>query len=209
MRIAVLGATGRTGRHVVRQGLERGHRMVALAREPCAVTDRHERLETVRADVLGEDGLGAALAGAEAVVSALGVGSSRAPTSLYSQGIAHALRAMGASGTRRLAVISAAPAGPRDRQPRLDRHVVMPILDRLFGATYDDMRRMEAILQASDVDWVSLRAPRLVDGAAAGRYTIDTDGPGGRSITRADLAAALLDALDREDLYRRAAFVSS
>jgi putative NADH-flavin reductase len=36
-----------------------------------------------------------------------------------------------------------------------------PVLDRLFGGQYEDMRRMETILHASDVDWIALRPPRL------------------------------------------------
>ncbi|MGH8919657.1 MAG: NAD(P)H-binding protein [Actinomycetes bacterium] len=86
----------------------------------------------------------------------------------------------------------------------------MPVLDRLFGASYDDMRRMEERLQTSDAHWVALRPPRLVDKPATGRYRLATTPlPKARSLTFADLAAALLDALEREDLHRRAAFVAN
>ncbi|NCV23222.1 MAG: hypothetical protein EBV45_14930, partial [Chloroflexi bacterium] len=36
MRIAVLGATGRTGRHVVRHAIDAGHSVNALFRDPTA-----------------------------------------------------------------------------------------------------------------------------------------------------------------------------
>jgi nucleoside-diphosphate-sugar epimerase len=74
------------------------------------------------------------------VVSALGVGTSRARTRVYSEGIANVLEAMRSHGIGRLAVISAAPVGPRGEQPFLERRVVMPVLERLF-ACYEDMRR--------------------------------------------------------------------
>lgn len=121
------------------------------------------------------------------------------------------LSAMGANGSSKLAVISAAPVGPRAEHPFLERRMLMPVLDRLFGATYDDMRRMETLLQASDVDWVSLRAPRLVNKPATGHYRMQADRPlpKARRITCSDLATALLDSLDREDLYHRAAFVAN
>lgn len=210
MKIAVIGSTGRTGTQVVGQGLARGHRVIALAREPDAVTVRHHELVTASADVLDRERLVETLTGAEAVVSALGVGSSRAPTVVYSQGIANVLSAMAANAITRLAVISAAPVGPRAGQPFLERRVAMPVLERLFGATYEDMRRMEALLRGSDVDWVALRPPRLVNRSATGRYRLDPEPlPRARSITFPDLAAALLDSLDRQDLYRRAAFVAN
>lgn len=211
MRIAVVGATGRTGSHVVQQGVARGHQMTALARRPDAIGQRHENLVSAAADVLDPERLTTALADSEAIVSALGIGASRSATTVYSEGIKNVLRAMGANRISRLAVVSAAPAGPRAEQPFLERRVLMPVLERVFGATYADMRRMEGLLRASNVDWVSLRPPRLVSKPATGRYRVDTNGPlrKARSITFPDLATALLDSLDREDLYRRAAYVAN
>jgi putative NADH-flavin reductase len=151
------------------------------------------------------------LAGADAVVSTLGIGASRQPTVVYSEGIANVLHAMDAHGIRKLAVISAVPAGPRAEQPFRQRRLIIPILERVFGATYDDMRRMEALLRGSDLDWVCLRPPRLVSKKPTGGYRLDASRPlpKASSITYADLATALLDALTRPDLYRRAAYVAN
>jgi putative NADH-flavin reductase len=211
MRVAVVGATGRTGRHVVEQALARGHRVTALARRPEVLSLRDERLLTAAADVLDRARLAELLAGSEAVVSTLGVGTSRAPTVLYSQGIANVLHGMHVHGISRVSVVSAAPVGPRAEQPFLERRVAMPLLERVFGATYEDMRRMEALLRSSEVEWVALRPPRLVDKAATGRYRVDANRPlpKARSLTYADLATALLDSLDREDLGRRAVFIAN
>jgi hypothetical protein len=118
---------------------------------------------------------------------------------------------MGSTAAAKLAVISAVPAGPWDAQPLFQRRIALPILQRLFGASYDDMRRMEAILQdATDVDWISLRPPRLVDKPPKGTYRIDTRPlANARAITYGDLATALLDSLTRKDLYRHTAYVAN
>jgi putative NADH-flavin reductase len=211
VKIAVIGATGRTGRQVVEQALNRDHRVVGVARRPAAVQLAHPNLELVAGDVLEPASFGNALAGCQAVVSTLGIGSSRAPTGVYSEGIANVVGAMGAASVARLAVISAAPVGPRAEQPFLEGRLVMPILDRFFGRTYADMRRMEAVLGGSRVEWVSLRPPRLVDKPGTGAYRIAADAPlpRARSLRYADLATALLDVLAREDLQRHAAFVAN
>ncbi len=210
MKIAIVGATGRTGSLVVEQGLARGDHITALARNPEAMSAQHPNLVTVHADVLDPESVGRALQGSEAVVSAVGIGSSRKPTAVYSEGIANILAAMRASSIRRVAVISAAPVGPRAEQPFLERRVVMPILDRVFGATYVDMQHMEKRLAESDLDWISLRPPRLLDKPATGRYRLGVAPlPKARSLTYADLAAALLDSLSREDLFRRPVFVAN
>jgi putative NADH-flavin reductase len=196
---------------VVAQGLARGHRVTALARRPEAVTITHDQLVAAQADVLDAEQLVEGLRGSDAVISTLGVGTSRAPTRVYSNGIANVLAAMSAGGMSRLAVVSAAPVGPRAEQPFLERRIAMPLLDRLFGATYEDMRRMEALLGSSEVDWVSLRPPRLVGKPATGRYRLDAAKPlpKARSITYADLGTALLDSLDRGELFRHSAYVAN
>jgi putative NADH-flavin reductase len=211
VKIAVIGATGRTGRQVVEQALDRDHLVVGMARRPTALQLEHANLEMLAGDVLEPASFADALTGCQAVVSALGIGSSRAPTAVYSQGIANVVGVMDAAAVTRLSVISAAPVGPRAEQPFLEGRLVMPILDRFFGPTYADMRRMEAVLSGSRVDWVSLRPPRLVDKPAPGAYRIAAGAPlpRARSLRYPDLATALLDVLEREDLQRHAAFVAN
>jgi putative NADH-flavin reductase len=211
MKIAVVGATGRTGRQVVEQALARGDDVIAVARHPEALPLRGPGAAAAAADVLDRAALTAALAGAGSVVSALGIGASRQPTAVYSDGTANILHAMDAHGITRLAVISAVPAGPRAELPFRQRRVIIPVLERFFGASYDDMRRMETLLRGSDLDWVCLRPPRLVSKKPVGRYRLDATRPLPKagSISYADLATALLDCLARPDLYRRIAYVAS
>jgi putative NADH-flavin reductase len=212
MKIAVIGANGHTGRIVVRDALASGHQVTAVARASSELWDPDdEHLTHARADVHDPDALTRALDGANAVVSALGIGNSRAPTDVYSTGVRNTLGAMRAAGADKLAVISAVPAAPWAEQPILQRRIALPLLQRLFGASYDDMRRMEAILvKTTDVDWISIRPPRLVDKPPNGAYRIDTRPLAkARAITYGDLATALLESLTRQDLYQHAAYVAN
>ncbi len=211
MRVAVIGSTGHTGAQVVIQALASNHQVIAVARHPNRSTGPDAGLVSMVGDVLDQHSMNRALADADAVVSALGIGASRNPTVVYSHGTANILRAMQAHSIRKLAVISAAPVGPRTEQPFVERRIIMPVLERIFGATYDDMRRMETELGRSELDWVALRPPRLLDKPATGSYRLDANRPlpKARSITYADLAAALLDCLDRKDLYQRAVSVAN
>lgn len=195
---------------MVGEALARGHGVIAVVRAPEKLGLAHDGLAVARADVTDRGALAEAVQGADALISALGTGSSRDATTVYSSGVANELDAMRAHGIARLVVISAAPVGPRAEQARFERRLAMPLLERFFGGIYADMRRMEAILADSDCSWVSLRPPRLVDRPARGAYRIDTKPlRRARTLTYADLAAALLDCLDREELARRAAYVAN
>ncbi len=197
MKIAVIGATGRTGREVVGQALTRGHEVVAVARSPERLTVAADRLTAVAADARDGPALRDAINGSAAIVSALGAAQGRVQTDVYSLGTANLLRAIDGSSARRLAVISAAPAGPWEQQPALFRVLIGPVLERLFAGAYADMRRMEHELeQRRDVAWSCLRPPRLVARPATG-YRLDRRPlPRTRTLTHADLAAALLDCVD-------------
>lgn len=211
MRVAVVGATGRTGRLVIGQALERGHEVVALARRPEAVPEAAvDQLRVVAGDVLDRESLDGAFSECDAVVSALGVGTSRAATEVYSVGITNVLAEMSKARTSRLAAISAYPVGPPEDRPGLVDRIVGAILWRFFGATYADMQRMEAILRGSDAQWVALRPPRLIDKPSTGTYRIGLTPPqGGRSLRYGDLATALLDVLDQREFTGTAVYVTN
>jgi putative NADH-flavin reductase len=73
MKILVFGATGGSGRHIVEQALAQGHIVTAFVRDPARIQLVHENLRVVRGDISRYDSVEAAVAGQEAVLSALGV----------------------------------------------------------------------------------------------------------------------------------------
>jgi len=149
MELIVFGATGRTGSLGVEQALAAGHEVAAVARHPTAVTIQHQRLEVIHGDVLEPSTFEQAITGKDAVISTLG-GANRAPTTLYSAGIANIIRAMQAARVRRLLSISASAIDPG---PFLQRVVTRLILQPMFGNGYADMARMEAELRKSHLAW--------------------------------------------------------
>jgi uncharacterized protein YbjT (DUF2867 family) len=73
------------------------------------------------------------------------------------------------------------------------------------------MARMEQRLRAADIDWTVIRPPRLRNTPGTGRYRAAANGPlrGAWSITRADLALAMLAALDDPTTVRAAVTVAN
>jgi putative NADH-flavin reductase len=198
MQLTVFGGTGGTGEQMIHAALDAGHSVTAPARDPSKIRVSHEQLRAIRADVLDPPSLNGTVDGADAVVSAVGAPPGKEPTAVYSIGVANILDAMRRAGVRRFIGVSALPVTPRAEVSVLERLVVYPILYRFFGEAYADMARMEDLLRGSDVDWTIVRPPRLIDGPATGRYrtSVNRHLQRGRTISRDDLAAAMLRLLD-------------
>jgi putative NADH-flavin reductase len=72
MKLLVFGATGGTGKELVRQALQQGHVVTAFARDPGKIQLAPDELRVVRGDILEPESIETAVAGQDAVLSALG-----------------------------------------------------------------------------------------------------------------------------------------
>src|SRR4051794_17092135 len=110
MKVVVLGATGGTGRELVKQALELGHDVTAFVRDPAKLKIEHERLSVVQGNMLDTASLEKAIIGQDVVVSALGSPGLGKSTDL-SEGTANIIRAMDKAGVKRLVFESAIGIG--------------------------------------------------------------------------------------------------
>ena len=208
MKVAVFGGTGRTGRHLIEGALRDGHEVVALVRDPGKLTARHERLRIVEGDVLIPSRVEKTIAGADAVLSALGH-TKTSPKDVQTRGTAHIVAAMKKHGVRR--VVSLTGAGvpdPADRPKPVDR-VFTGLLKILQRDVLEDARRHGEILNESGLDAVIVRAPRLTDGPATGRYRVGAVGKdSGTKISRADVAGFMLRELTDDEYLGQMPMIS-
>lgn len=200
MKIVVFGAQGGIGAQVVEQALTAGHEVTAVVRRPAAMTLQHERLEVIKGDVLEPASIREAIAGKDAVVSALGI-RNRAPTTVYSQGVTNIIQAMQAAGVRRLLCVSASGLDPG---PLWQRLFAKPMLWLILKEMYSDLARMETAVKASGLDWTIMRPPQFTDGPHTGQYqtSVNQHLARCRSISRADIADYIVTHLDDKSTYR-------
>ncbi|MDN3023113.1 NAD(P)H-binding protein [Streptomyces sp. S.PB5] len=195
MRIVVFGANGPTGRQVVEQAVEAGHMVTAVTRRPESFPVRGAGVRVAGADVHDPAAVERAVAGQDAVISALGVPYGREPVTVYSAGITHIIRAMHVHGVRRLVCVTSTVlfGTPAPGENFLFRKVLEPSIMRFMGRTvYEDMRRMEEVVRESGLEWTVLRPGGLFDADAVSAYEVGTARLPGRYTARPDLARELL-----------------
>src|SRR5262245_17537428 len=210
MKLTIIAATGGVGREVLRQALNGGHDVTAVARNPTKLPAdvlAAGAARVVTADLASPDAqaLESAVAGSSAVLSALGP-HNNADAGIAAPGTGAIITAMRAAGVRRIVAISASPVATtpspgRPNPPRHDpgdgvimRHAGVRIAKALFGKVYHDLAAMEDILRDSGLHWTLLRPPRLTGKPLTGHYrtAYGHNVRGGRSIPRADVAHYML-----------------
>lgn len=197
MHLIVFGATGPTGRQLVRDALAAGHHVTAVTRraEPYRLNSPH--LQLVNADVTDHAAVDQVISTRpEAVISTIGVPYAKDPISVYSRGITNITQAMTAHRVQRLVCVSSTSVATDEApgEALLWRKVVVPLLRNTLGRTlYDDMTRMEAVVRASTLDWTIVRPAGLFDATEPTTdYDVSPAHLPGRYTSRADLADFLL-----------------
>jgi putative NADH-flavin reductase len=208
MKLLIFGSTGGTGQELLRQGLDQGHIVTAFARDPARLEHfRNGSLKIVVGDVLDPAAVRGAVAGHEAVLSAIGAGAGR--TTLREDGTRNIVKAMGATGVKRLICLSSLGVGDsRANLPFFTRYIVVGIFLR---HAFADHARQEAVVRQSALDWVIARPPHLKDGPRTGIYRHGfppTDRQIKGWISRADVADFMLKQLADDTYLRQAPGVS-
>jgi uncharacterized protein YbjT (DUF2867 family) len=215
MNIAVFGANGGTGRLLVADALEAGHRVSALTRHPDDFPIRHNNLRVVAGNVQDPADVAAVVSGADAVLSTLGVPYGRKEITLYSRGITVIIAAMKENGVRRLACVSSSATDHEFARKDTGggfffEKVLKPIIEKTMGKTlYADMGRMEAIVRASDLDWTIVRPSGLFATEGVTEYVTGENFVPQRYTSRADLADFLLRQASETEFVQKAAAVAT
>jgi putative NADH-flavin reductase len=173
---------------------EQGHDPLALVRSPEKADGLAATL--VEGDARNEDALYRALAGCDAVISALGTPANPfKEVTLLSMASRAVVAAMGRRGVKRLVCITGIGAGDsRGHGGFLFDRLIMPLLLR---KVYADKDRQEAIIAQSDLDWVLVRPAILNDKPRRGniRALVNLDEFHGGTISRSDVAGFVIDQL--------------
>ena len=192
MHVAVFGATGGTGKEIVKQLLAAGHEVTALVRDSSKVKDKEDKLYIVVGDVLDVHKVEEALAATDAAICSLG-NSSNNPDDVVSKGTENIVASMNKQGISRLVVVSSMGVG--DSIDQVSRSFKM-LTRTVLRKSIEDKERQERIVKDSELDWVIIRPSGLSNGPATGAYQLGTEKTiEAGQISRADVAACVINQL--------------
>ena len=199
MKIAIFGATGNVGKHLVAEATRRGHTVTALSRHAAELPDG---IEWQQGDLGDTEQVATIASGHDVVVTANG--PSRVPGEDPYTFAPLIEQVAAAVGTTRLFVVGG--AGSLEVAPG-----VRLVDTAEFPAEYKDeslasAAALEFLRSTSNLDWTYLSpAPVFPAGDPVGSYVVGIDNVVGMSISAQDYAAALVDELENPQ-HRNARF---
>jgi putative NADH-flavin reductase len=199
MKLAIFGATGRTGVPLVEQALQAGHEVKAFVRSPEKMTIKHDRLEMVQGDVLDAASVERAIEGVDAVLCVIGH-TKNSPDDLQTRAMKNITAAMKKHGVKRLVDLTGAGVRDPEDRPKLFDKLIVTALKLLSPRVLEDGKNHVAVIRDSGLDWTVVRGPMLQDGPRTGSYRVGFVGKdSGSKISRADVADFML----RETVERK------
>ncbi|MFC1533598.1 NAD(P)-dependent oxidoreductase [Thermodesulfobacteriota bacterium] len=211
MKIAIIGASGKTGIKLVSESLKRGHQVVAICRTSSA--DRLKEFAdnvgclVITAPVVSDPAtLIQALAGCNAVVAVL-ISVRRLKATELVRSLA---KATAVNGVKRLVFTAGEVTAvlEKDEAFTLRQRIMLPVFKLIAWVTpfsmTDMIKSSVLVRQQSEWDWTIVRAPTLDDTPAVGYMLCAiSDITAKHVLSREDYAASMLDSLANPEHYRR------
>lgn len=205
--VALFGATGPTGTHIIEEALKQGYTLSVYTRDAKKLASFAGRIEIVVGDLQDQSAIAKCIQGADAVISALG------PNGLKVQGdkpvmhgVSNIIAAMKRAGVRRLVQIStAAYRDPKDGFA-FKPHAFALLFKVIARNGYEDIKATGELVANSNLDWTLVRIPNLKDGPADGSVDVGWYGTTrlGMKLSRGNLAKFLVDQVTDRKFVRAA-----
>lgn len=206
MKITIFGASSASGKLLVEKALAKGYQVTAFVRDEAKLGIAAPNLKVVCGDALNPADVESAVQGSDAVLSTLGPKGK--PSVMAAQATKHIVDAMEKHAARRLVVVSVAGiAVPQDKR---GFNIMSALIKLLLKSVFIDRENQLAVLEASKLDWVAVRVPRLTDDPATGSVKAFFGNPSpSMKVTRSDLADFMLEQISSNQWLRQPPVLSN
>ncbi|MBM7702711.1 NAD(P)-dependent oxidoreductase [Metabacillus iocasae] len=166
MKIALFGATGRVGQHILRLALADGHHVKALVRRPLPI--EHTHLTIIHGDVLNKDDVQRTIEETDVVISALNTDKA----TVLSDTMPYLINSMKKESVTRIVTIGTAGILQARTAPHLYRFQSSESKRKTTRAAEEHLNAYQ-LLEQSSLDWTVVCPTYLPDGDITTIYRVE------------------------------------
>jgi putative NADH-flavin reductase len=213
MKLTIFGASGYSGKEILKQALAQGHQVIAFTRTKESITTTHPNLTVMEGSVLDASAVNKAIRNQDAVIQCLGIGGKGygKPNPIVSEATKVIVGEMGKENVSRLIAMSNVGAGnSMVAQSWVFKKIILPYFMKWLQIIIEDKNVMEPMIMNTNLNWTIVRCPNIVDKPAKQKITTSLDGKNLKlSITKADMATFIVDQLKTNEFSKQAPCISN
>ncbi|AEA45293.1 NAD(P)-dependent oxidoreductase [Fluviicola taffensis] len=207
IKIAVLGGTGKSGKYLVQELMNRNIPIKLLLRNTSHFETENPLVEIVRGDVRDYNSIYSLFEGCDAVISTLSqpIGEE----SIFGDAARNVIQAMEARGIKRYIVTAGLNVDAIGDEKNEKVRFATDWMYQNYPKTTIDRQVEYELLANSRIDWTMVRLPMIIQTDERFPVEISLIDCPGENISATDLAVFLVDQLSNEEYVQKSPFVAN
>lgn len=207
MQIGVLGGTGKVGKFIITELLNKGYSVRMLARNPEALGIKNDLLHVITGNARSLNSIQRLLTGCDAVISALG--NSKKETDTCSTAVGHVIKVMRELKISRYLEIAGIGIDTPDDRKGFRTKMINGILNLLFHAVIYDRQKGYQLLKDSHLEWTIIRCPGIETTGVKMPIKISLHDVPGFKVSASGLADFIITELTGKAYIRKCPFIGN
>lgn len=208
-KIALIGATGKAGKYLLKELIKQDFQLKLLVRNPEKIQIQNSLVQVIKGNVNSYDDVKKLLEGCDAVISMLGLGLPNSEKNIFSTSTQNILKAMADFKIDRYMVITGLNVDTPYDQKDVKTKMGTDWMKANFPETTADKQKEFEILSASNVDWTLVRLPLIEQTDDTSSVEVNLKNCVGDKISATNLALFLIEELESKSYIKKAPFLSN
>ncbi|MET3322721.1 UNVERIFIED_ORG: putative NADH-flavin reductase [Peribacillus simplex] len=194
-KIAIIGGTGKVGRHIAARALENGYQVRMLVRNPEKLTFRDARIEIVEGNVQNLEDIRKLLKDCQIVINTFGQPLKEKP--FYSNVTEKILEVMADLQIDRYIGVTGGSLTINGDKKKILNRVGAKMFEIIYSNMIIDKKKEWHILNRNKlIKWTLIRLPFIVDGTEIGFIKENLTDMPGTKITNRDIATFIINQIE-------------
>jgi putative NADH-flavin reductase len=206
-KIAVIGGTGKSGKYLVKELINKRFRIKLLLRNPEKLQINNSLIETLKGDARNYGDVLSLINGCDAVISTLG--QPKGEPTIFSQATRNIIQAMNECNVKCYIVTTGLNVDtPLDKKSPKTKYGTDWMKTNYPETTFDKQEEFN-ILSGSNLHWTLIRLPMIELTDETKKLLISLEDCPGEKISATDLSRFLIEQLSDNTYIRKAPFIAN
>lgn len=206
-KVAIIGGTGKVGRRIAAQALQKGYQVRMLVRDPEKLRQLDKRIEAVEGSIQDLEAIRILLTDCGTVINTFGQPYKDKP--IYSESTNNILDIMKEFKISRYIGVTGGSLTIEGDKKSVWNRIGAKLFEIFLSSMIEDKKREWEILNdTTHIDWTLIRLPFIIDGTKTAHIKENLIDMPGTKITNQDIAAFIISQITDLQYVKKAPFIS-